>query len=133
MFLIRTRIGPSPIHGVGVFALDAAAAGAVVWRYEPAFDRIVTAEELADAPPAFRAYLDAYAYPSADLGGAILLCCDHAKFLNHSDAPNTAERPFASVAARPIAPGDEITCHYGAFCLGWQGLDGAAPGAASWV
>ena len=125
MFLIRTRIGPSRIHGVGVFALEAVSADAVLWRYDPAFDRIVTAEELADASPAFRAYLDAYAYPSADLGGATLLCCDHAKFLNHSDEPNTAERPFASVAARSIAEGDEITCDYGAFCLGWQGFDGA--------
>ena len=127
MFLIRTRIGPSRIHGVGVFALGAVPAGAVVWRYDPAFDRIVTAEELATSPPAFRAYLDAYAYSSHDLDGATLLCCDHAKFLNHSDQPNTAERPFTSVAIGPIAEGDEITCDYGAFCVGWQGFGGAAP------
>ena len=125
MFLIRTRIGPSRIHGVGVFAVDAVPTGTVVWRYDPAFDRIVTDEELARSPPAFRAYLDAYAYPSADLDGATLLCCDHAKFLNHSAEPTTEERPFTSLAARPIAAGDEITCHYGAFCVGWQGFDPA--------
>ena len=129
MFLIRTRIGPSRIHGVGVFALEAVPTGAVVWRYDPAFDRIVTAEELARSPPAFRAYLEAYAYPSSDLDGATLLCCDHAKFLNHSDAPNTEERPFASVAARSVAEGDEITCDYGSFCVGWQSFDGAVPDA----
>ena len=123
MFLIPTRVGASPIHGVGVFAVAAVPAGTVVWRYDPVFDRIVSAEELTRAPAAFRAYLDSYAYPSADLGGALVLCCDHAKFLNHSDRPNTAEQPFASVASRPIAPGEEITCDYGAFCLGWQGFD----------
>ena len=123
MFLIRTRIGPSRIHGVGVFALEAAPAGTVVWRYDPAFDRIVTAEDLARSPPAFRTYLEAYAYPSSDLDGATLLCCDHAKFLNHSDTPNTAERPFTSVAAIAIGAGDEITCDYGRFCVGWQGFD----------
>ncbi|RYB02565.1 SET domain-containing protein [Lichenibacterium ramalinae] len=124
MFLIRTRLGPSPIHGVGVFALEAVPAGTVVWRYDAAFDRIVTPTERDGAPRAFRAHLDAYAYPSADLGGATLLCCDHAKFLNHSDHPNTAERPFMSVAARPIAVGEEITCDYGTFCVGWTGLAG---------
>lgn len=127
MFLIRTRVGPSPIHGVGVFAVDPVSVGTVVWRYDPAFDRIVTVEEMAGAPPAFRAYLDAYAYPAADLDGATLLCCDHAKFLNHSDRPNTEERPFISVAARPIAEGEEITCDYGSFCLDWQGFDEPAP------
>lgn len=129
MFLIRTRLGPSRIHGVGVFAVDPVPAGAEVWRYDPAFDRMVTTEELARSPPAFRAYLDAYAYPSADLDGATLLCCDHAKFLNHSDRPNTEERPFISVATRPIAEGEEITCDYGSFCLGWQGFDGSGSGA----
>ncbi len=124
MFLIRTRIGPSQIHGIGVFALDAVPEGTLVWRYEPDFDRIVTRQEAESAPAAFRAYLDAYAYPSADLGGATLLCCDHAKFLNHSDTPNTVERPFASLACRPIASGEEITCHYGSFCVGWRGFDG---------
>ena len=124
MFLIRTRVGPSPIHGVGVFARDAVPAGTVVWRFEAGFDRVVTAAERGAAPAAFRAFLDAYAYPSADLQGAILLCCDDARFLNHSAAPNTAERPFESVASRPIAAGEEITCDYGVFCLGWTGLEG---------
>ena len=71
-----------------------------------------------------RAHLDAYAYPAADLAGATVLCCDHATFLNHGHDPNTVERPFASVAARPIAAGEEITCDYGAFCVGWTGLPG---------
>ena len=122
MLLIRTRVAPSAIHGIGVFAREPVAAGAAVWRYAPEFDRTVTAEDVAAAPPAFRAYLDAYAYPSADIGGAMLLSCDDAKYLNHSDDPNTEERPFLSLARRPIAPGEEITCDYGAFCIGWRGF-----------
>ncbi|MGI3899999.1 MAG: SET domain-containing protein [Janthinobacterium lividum] len=122
MFLIHTRVGPSPIHGIGVFAVRAVPEGTVVWRYDPAFDRIVTDDEVTRSPAGFRAYLDAYAYPAADLDGAIVLCCDHAKFLNHSETPNTAERPFLSVASRPIAAGEEITCDYGAFCMGWKGF-----------
>ena len=122
MLLIRTRIGPSRIHGTGVFALEEAAAGAVVWRYEPDFDRLIGDAELAAAPPAFRAFLDTYAYRSLEVPGGVILPCDHARFLNHSDDPNTEERPFLSLARGPIGVGDEITCHYGAFCDGWSGF-----------
>ena len=122
MLLIRTRLAPSAIHGLGVFACDPVPAGAVVWQYDPRFDRTVTAEEFAAAPAAFRAFLEAYAYPSADLEGAMVLSCDNAKFLNHSDDPNTEESPFVSVACRMIGPGEEITCNYGAFCVGWSGF-----------
>ena len=92
MFLIDTRVGPSAIHGVGVFALEPVAAGAIVWRYEPAFDRRIEPGELAGLPRRSAPTSGRYAYPSADLGGALVLSCDHAKFLNHSEAPNTVER-----------------------------------------
>lgn len=122
MLTIRTRVGPSPIHGLGVFALEPAAVGTVVWRYEPAFDRLIEDGLLAQAPPAFRAFLDTYAYRSLEVSGGLILPCDHARFLNHSDDPNTAERPFESFACRSIAVGDEMTCNYGAFCEGWTGF-----------
>jgi SET domain-containing protein len=57
------------------------------------------------------------------LGGQLVLSGDHARFLNHSDDPNTQARPFLSIARRSIASGDEITCDYGAFCVDWKGLD----------
>ena len=124
MFTVRTRVAPSAIHGIGVFADEPIAAGQEVWRYEPAFDRTISDEELARAPDGFRHLLQTYAYRSVDLGGALLLPCDHARFLNHSDAPNTAEERFRSVATRPIAAGEEITCDYGVFCAGWTGFEG---------
>jgi hypothetical protein len=94
----------------------------LVWRFEPLFDRIITEEELADLPKAFRAHLEMYAYRSKDLNGRLVLSCDHAKFLNHSTDPNTEELPFRSVARRRIKTGDEITCDYGAFCTDWTGI-----------
>ena len=122
MFLIRTRIGPSPIHGNGVFACETVDRGTTVWRFEPAFDRVFSEDELFSVPPAFREYVDMYAYRSVDLEGLRVLSCDHAKFLNHSDDPNTQELRFASVASRRINEGDEITCDYGAFCIDWTGF-----------
>ena len=74
-------------------------------------------------PAAFREYVDTYAYPSTDLEGRLLLPCDHAKFLNHSSHSNTNSLRFMSVAGRLIENGEEITCDYGAFCVGWTGFD----------
>jgi len=123
MLLIRTRVGPSPIHGNGVFACEAAPLGTTVWKFEPAFDRVISDEELRKMPAAFCEYINMYAYHARDLGGRLLLPCDHAKFLNHSADPNTKELPFRSVATRLIEAGEEITCDYGAFCVDWTGLD----------
>jgi hypothetical protein len=120
MFILRTRIGPSAIHGSGVFAQEPAAPGQVVWRYDPIFDRLFTQTQLDAAQPAIRQFLQMYAYPAIDFDGAWLLAGDDARFLNHSNVPNTVERRFESLAAVPIAVGDEITCDYGAFCMDWN-------------
>jgi uncharacterized protein len=123
MFLIRTRIGPSSIHGNGVFACERVEQGTLIWRFEPLFDREISDQDLTDVPSAFREYVEMYAYRASDLGGSLLLSCDHAKFLNHSDDPNTSEIPFGSIASRTINAGDEITCDYGAFCTDGKGFD----------
>ncbi len=94
-----------------------------MWRFEPAFDRVIAEAELATTPASFQEYVQMYAYASADLDGRLLLPCDHAKFLNHAVDPNTETLPFRSVASRLIEAGDEITCDYGAFCVGWTGFD----------
>lgn len=123
MLLIRTFIGASAIHGNGVFAGEEIACGTVVWRYEPNFDRVILDEELGEMPDAFCDYIHMYAYRSSDIGGRLLLPCDHAKFLNHSADPNTIELPLKSIASRLIRMGEEITCDYSMFCVDWTGFD----------
>ena len=126
MFVIKTRVGPSSIHGNGVFACENVAIGEPVWRFHPPFDQILSERDIAELPKAAREYLEMYAYTSSDLGGQLVLSGDHARFLNHSDDPNTEARPFLSIARRSIAPGEEITCDYGAFCVSWTGLEEVA-------
>lgn len=123
MFVIRTRVGPSQIHGNGVFACDGIAAGEEVWRFQPPFDQVLSDDDVANSSEIVREYLMMYAYRSVDLGGRLVLSGDHARHLNHSDNANTEERPFVSIARRQISPGEEITCDYGAFCAGWSGFN----------
>ena len=125
MLLVRTKLGPSPIHGTGVFADEPVAAGQAIWEFAPGLDLVIPLERIPALPDAFQAYLNTYAYLSHDVGGGMVLSCDHAKFLNHSDAPNTVIAPRLTRARRDIAAGEEITCSYRECCVGWDGFHGA--------
>lgn len=122
MFLIRTTVAASPIHGVGAFAAEDVAEGQVIWRFEPAFDLVIPISRLPSLPDAFRHYLETYAYIAKEIPDSYVLSCDHAKFLNHSEDPNTMLRPFETLARREIRTGQEITCDYRAFVVGWDGF-----------
>ena len=121
MFIIQTYVAPSPIHGIGVFAGENIAAGQPIWQFAPGLDLVVPLETIAAAPKAFQDYMEMYAYFSPQLAGGTVLSCDHAKFLNHSDQPNTAIRGHTTLAERPIRKGEEITCDYRICVADWPG------------
>lgn len=123
MLLIPTYVAPSAIHGNGVFAAAPIRAGDPIWRYEPGIDLVVPDERVATLPAAFQAFLDTYAYRSVDVPEGVVLSCDHARFFNHAEQPNTDIQPFVTYAARDIAQGEEITCDYGAFVTDWAGFE----------
>lgn len=122
MLLVPTYVAASAIEGLGLFAAGPIAAGAPLWRYEPGFDLLIPLDQLETLPEAFRGYLDRYAYESPDFPGRLVLSCDHAKFLNHSDDPNAGGRGLLTHARRAIAAGEEITCDYRECCADWPGF-----------
>ena len=123
MLLVRTTLAPSAIHGIGVMADEPVAAGQPIWRFEPGIDLVIPLARVASLPEAFRSYLDMHGYRSPDFDDSFVLSCDHAKFLNHSDDPNTRLAGRETFAARAIGEGQEITCDYRLFVLGWDGFD----------
>ena len=119
MMLLQTRVGPSSIHGLGLFAAAAAPRGTPIWRFEPGFDRIFTSAQMAAFPEGVREHLRWFGFFSRDDGSATL-SGDHSCFMNHSPTPNTgappdAVSPVTTVALRDIAAGEELTCDYFAF------------------
>lgn len=114
MLVVAVTIGPSKIHGIGLFAAERIAAGRIWWRYEPSLDQIRTAKEVEDMPPDARDFWVKYAFVRAD--DSRILCFDHARFVNHSATPNTREDDNGnSVAAVDIEVGEEITEDYTTF------------------
>jgi SET domain-containing protein len=119
MMLIRTRVAPSAIHGMGLFAVEAAPKGTLVWRFEKGFDREFSPEEFATLSAEAQAHLRWFAYVDSSTGRRVL-SGDHTCFMNHSPTPNTGAAPCAVLpivtsALRDVAAGEELTCDYWAF------------------
>ena len=121
MFIIQTYVSPSGIHGNGVFAGEDVRQGQPIWRFAPGLDLVVPLGVIAQAPKAFRDYMDMYAYISPQLEGGMVLSCDHAKFINHSDNANTIIEGHTTLARSVIRKGEEITCDYRICCAGFSG------------
>jgi uncharacterized protein len=116
VLLVRVRLDRSPIHGLGVFAADAITGGTAVWRFTAGFDLDLDPGLLEVQPTHFREWLMNCGYIDRRLG-RFILCCDDARFLNHSNTPNlrpdyARDRYGEDVAARDIAAGEELTVDY---------------------
>jgi hypothetical protein len=112
MMLVASRIGPSAIQGIGVFAEVPIAAGQLVWRLDSELDRVLPTQLIPTLPAAQQAFLNRYAYFDRELQ-AFVLCCDDARFMNHSEVPNVSPViRCVCVALQAIVPGDELTCDY---------------------
>jgi SET domain-containing protein len=119
MLLVRVRVAPSPIHGLGVFAAEAVPRGAAVWRFTPGFDLECAPDTLESLQPLQRERLLHYGYCDRS-SGSFVLCCDDARFLNHAAEPNLVNEPDGTRhgvdrAARDIAVGEELTVDYHSF------------------
>jgi hypothetical protein len=123
MLLIDTYVGPSAIEGVGVFAAEPVAAGQLIYRLDPRFDREIPRLSIADMPEPIQRFLERYAISHPLDRGLLLLDTDNGRHMNHSPDPNTDFRdPYEGYAIRDIAPGEEILCDYAQFEPGFQML-----------
>lgn len=114
MLLIRTKLKPSGIHGLGVFAAEFVPKGTRVWEYREGFDYRVSKEFVEALPEPAQSTIRHY---SALWGGGYVISADDARFLSHSDVPNlqTFAEPDCDVALRDIQIGEELLEDYREF------------------
>ncbi len=125
MMLVPTYVAPSAIEGVGIFAAEPIAAGTLIWRLEPALDRLVRRDEVHRLDPVFRAFVERYSYPYPHDPAQLIVELDNGRFMNHSDAPNTVfSDPDAGFTLRDIRAGEELTCNYAEFDPAFEILPG---------
>ena len=117
MLLVKTKIAPSAIHGMGLFAEEFIPKEAVIWKFVAGFDKTFTREQIESFPPAVHVFLTKYAYFSKKTG-RYRLDSDNGRYFNHSKTPNTSTKSLPKesediiYANRDIQPGEEITVNY---------------------
>ncbi|MGI8526682.1 MAG: SET domain-containing protein [Pseudolabrys sp.] len=114
MLLVKTYLGQSKIHGLGVFAGEYIRKGAKVWCFVEGFDRAWSPREFARLPKSARDFIQHHGYR---VDGEILLTVDLDRHINHSETANTGWRTGHIVALRNIPKGAEITNNYRLFDL----------------
>lgn len=114
MLCVPTYVGPSRIHGKGLFAAAPVRRGALIWRFDPNHDRILTRAQLDAEVEArgetvlFHVYLQE---PER-----WVLCGDDAVFMNHAEVPNCDDPDSErTTARRDIERGEELTVDYRLF------------------
>ena len=117
MLLVKCRVKPSPIHGLGCFTEEAIKVGQTVWIFDDRIDVRLRTSELTGLPPAVQDFLRTYGYEEIHEGHrTLVLCGDDARYMNHSEEANLIDGD-TNVAARDIEAGEELTCNYFAFDL----------------
>jgi SET domain-containing protein len=111
MLLVSVEARPSPIHGLGLFALERIPTGTAVWRFTHGFDLLIGERDLSRLSATEQAHVLHFAYLHAGTR-TFVLSSDDDRFTNHADHPNTVPQGGWTVAVREIRPGDEITIDY---------------------
>jgi len=111
--MVKTKIGSSKIHGVGVFADEFIPKGTVIWKFTPGFD-------ILSFPDLLQIYIYKYSWKSKK---SKLYCfsSDNGKYFNHSKNSNTisehrdGEEEVTTTAVKDIQIGEELTDNYSSF------------------
>lgn len=131
MFVVRVELRQSKIHGLGCFAVEPIRKGQAVWRFDPRLDISIPLNEYDSFSPPVQEVLQRLTYTEERNGvDYMVLCGDHARFMNHSSDPNLvdSEDMLEDFAVRDIEADEELTCNYfafdkhAAFKLGGPGL-----------
>lgn len=121
MLLVKTKLGVSSIHGIGLFADQFIPENTVIWRYDPAVDLKLSPGQIESLAESSREQIRKYTYREFH-SDMYVLCGDDARFFNHApaianciDVQNGSLEGDVTLALRDIEEGEELTCDYAMF------------------
>jgi uncharacterized protein len=109
--------------GYGVVATALIPKGTITWVQDP-LDRVFSKEEVQRLPSFAQDQLEYFAFKNSR--GQMVLCWDHARYVNHSFRSNCLSTVFDfELAIRDIQPGEQLTDDYGYLNLNapWKPMD----------
>jgi uncharacterized protein len=114
MTIVKTRLKETKDKGIGLFADEFIPKNSLWWVEDTRFDKIISKAEYENANLLQKEFYDTYIFIKRD--GTIYLCVDNARFINHSNNPNTDNIGDDCFVTRDIHPGEELTCDYRTIC-----------------
>jgi len=120
VLFVKTKIGLSKIHGIGLFSDQFIKKGTLIWKYQSGFDVKIHPSDVNYLNPHAKKSFLKYAYLNR-ITNRYILCFDDARFFNHSDFPNcNSVYPMkyeegVNYAVSDILSGEELTCNYDVF------------------
>lgn len=111
MIIVKTKIKNSKIHGIGLFADEFIPKGTIIWKFEKDFDLMISDNKKCSLPKLTQEFIDFFYFYDNQFEWIIL--GDNARFINHSDKPNTDSKEFMFTKAnKDIKKGEEIFENY---------------------
>lgn len=117
MLKIKTKIGVSKVHGIGLFADQFIPKNTVTWEYNPKVDLKISEKLLNSLDTINREYLLYYCYFDKKRD-CFVLCSDSQRFINHTKdkkRENILSSPDKDISKRDINIGEELLCDYNKF------------------
>lgn len=119
MLRVKTTIGLSRLHGVGLFADQFIKRGTTTWQYDKGLDPDFSFEDFDQLTKGHKSIFEKYGYRDFDLN-RFIVCIDDQRFINHSSKNfNILSSPNKDIAARDIEKGEELLCNYNDYEQGW--------------
>ena len=119
MLRVRTSLGKSSIHGIGLFAAEDIKKGTVTWEFDSEFDPAYSDDQISRMPAPAQEIFWHYAYFDKELG-KFVLCADDQRFINHTNGnTNIQSSTRRDVASQDIKKGEELLCNYEGFENGY--------------
>jgi len=112
---LYTRLKPSSIHGVGVFAITEIPKGTYVFPDDDEAIVWVDKKDVEHLPPAIKEFYEDFAIIKGDKYGSPrhFDALTTSWYLNHSTRPNiAADKQYKFYALRDIQAGEELTADY---------------------
>ncbi|MEK6917736.1 MAG: SET domain-containing protein [Nanoarchaeota archaeon] len=112
MLLVKTYLGKSKIHGLGLFAGEFIPKGKLVWEFVPGFDFMIKDKDFKKLPDVAKSFVLHFGYYEKNEKRHVINP-DNARFFNHSKNPNVIDlTKTKSIAKRNIKKDEELTCNY---------------------
>src|ERR1017187_3300724 len=105
MIIVKTKLKETKNKGIGLFADQFIPKGEMGWKESVSFDKVISLNEYNSYSELQKDFYKTYCFVKKD--GTLYMCADNARFINHSNTPNTGNIGDDCLVLRDIQKDEE--------------------------